>query len=116
MSLDVFNAHANLLERLLHQMETTFTTALAHPSLSDTDQEVAAEMLQWIRHGLFLCQQVHELKDDHGDQSQSPVIVAMYVLNDQVSQVSEELRKKDLFRPGAADRVQKMLDALPPTH
>jgi hypothetical protein len=113
MSLDTYRAHARLMERLLSQMDETFAEALKHPNLSESDQVIAAEMRQWIAHGLFLCQQVHSLQGTHLDPDQEPILTALYTLDRQVDEVSEQMRQKDLFRPGAPERVQKMLDAAP---
>ncbi len=111
MSLDAYHAHARLLQRLLTGMDETFTEALRHPAISEEDQEVLAEMRVWVAQGLFLCGQVQSLRGNGSDAENDPLIAAMYTLDEQVTDVSQRLRDRDLFRPGAPERVRQMLDA-----
>jgi hypothetical protein len=111
MSLDTYHAHARLLQRLLTSMDATFEEALRHPKLIQKDQEVLAEMRLWTAQGLFLCKQVQSLRGSGSDAETDPLIAAMYTLDEQVTLISKRLRDRDLFRPGAPERVRKMLDA-----
>lgn len=113
MSLNTYQSHARLLQRMLTQMDETFEAALRHPNLSRADQEVAGEMRQWAANGLFLCEKIEALQGRDLNPDYDPLVAAMYTLDDQVMEVSEKMRQKDLFRPGAAERVQEMLDAMP---